>query len=1195
MTVASAANKVTLNGNGSTTSWPFSFRIFDASDLEIYKTDTDGVQTEITSNFSVVVNGESGGTVTYPSAGSPLASGETITIIRVTVRAQSIDFTSQGAFLAQNHEDADDRSMMILQELEEKVDRSFKLPVSDTSGTATELTTDVAGSDGGVLYIQAGVLKLSESADIDNLETLAGISGDISTVAANDANITIVATNLDGSDTIGTVAGSIANVNNVGDNIASVLAVDGNASNINAAVANATNINTVAGISSDVTTVSGISADVTTVAADGADIGTVAGISADVATVAGISSNVTTVATDTAAVNAVASDLTGDDDIGTVATNIANVNAVVSNISDITSAVSQAAAGVQRNTATGDNSTTTFALPSTPWADEVVFAYLDGVMQDDSEWSISGSDITFSTAPGTGVNIELVVLTAGTVTSAQTAATNAAASEVAAAASAATATASEKGFAQVDTVAALKALGASGVSSGDIYYLRGYNAVGDNGAGELRALTGSATSNGLTADDGMVFENTAADLTFVRQLPDNRVTPYHYGATADGTADDNDAVEAAFDYVQSKLDNSGNNDPVGDAILYIPAGEFTSTSGLELLVKKSGMQIEGDGFISILKNIAINVSASYARISGVARTGGLVYYGINLGRDNDVDSDYSVLEDIHIDGADGIVIGLIQSCQATRTRRTRLHIENCYVSELAYEGADSTCSESSYRNAAHTNLMICGGNQYKGVNNSYTGANECANLFLWGDRANDVVECYWTQCTITGGDLGRSLTITDIRYNGTGDEVKVTTSAAHRFASNFGDSIRISDTTNYDGTYSVTGVVSTTEFTVDISGSSGYATESSGTVDAPTWDLLAHATNDTPLSVASITKGASNTALEVTTHGLSTGDKIVTVEPTQASGDPFTSGGKIRELHTRIWRVSVIDADNFYIQHPDDNSAVDSSGWSNSDVSTLDVKVLPGVESDTGYSILNVNDMFFTGGNINHALIKSGTNINFTGTRLKQNIWMIDGQVNRIMFRDQSKGRGSSNNADILFGGATTGWTRIATTQDVDATAPGDGGLRMSVPNKDTALDSKGMPSLNTFTVYEDEIQLEIAGSLVHAWDDNGTRFERLAMGSNVTISSGVADVTGLRRIRLVAESGGVDDLDGFTGGVDNQVLSVEAANSSAITIKDNMTPASGDKIQCPNSTDYLLPGGVNERIEFIYTNAQWRPYSASE
>lgn len=428
MTVASAANKVTLNGNGATTSWPFSFRIFDSSDLEIYKTDTSGVQTEITSNFSVVVNGESGGTVTYPSTGSPLASGETITIIRVTVRAQSVDFTSQGAFLPQNHEDADDRAMMILQELDEKIDRAFKLPTSDTSGTATELTTDVTGSAGGVLYIQSGVLKLSDSANIDDLETLAGISGDITTVAANDANVTTVADNLNGTDTIGTVAGSIANVDAVGSNISNVLAVDSNSANINAAVANATNINTVAGISADVTTVSGISADVTAVAADAADIGVVSSNIADVSTVAGISANVTTVATDTAAINTVASDLTGVDDIGTVATNISNVNAVGSNISDITNAVSQAAAGVQRNTYTGDSSTVTFVLPATPWDADVVFAYLDGVNQDNSEWSVSGSDITFNTAPGTGVNIELVVLTAGTVTAAQASASNAAAS-----------------------------------------------------------------------------------------------------------------------------------------------------------------------------------------------------------------------------------------------------------------------------------------------------------------------------------------------------------------------------------------------------------------------------------------------------------------------------------------------------------------------------------------------------------------------------------------------------------------------------------------------------------------------------------------------------------------------------------------------------------------------------------------------
>jgi hypothetical protein len=539
MTVASAANKVTLNGNGATTSWPFSFRIFDSSDLEIYKTDTSGVQTEITSNFSVVVNGESGGTVTYPSTGSPLASGETITIIRVTVRAQSVDFTSQGAFLPQNHEDADDRAMMILQELDEKIDRAFKLPTSDTSGTSTELTTDVTGSAGGVLYIQAGVLKLSEAANIDNLETLAGISGDITTVAANDANITTVANNLNGTDTIGTVAGSIANVNSVGGNISNVIAVDGNEANINAAVANAANINTVAGISADVTTVAGISSDVTAVAADAADIGVVSSNIADVNTVAGISANVTTVATDSAAINTVATDLAGDDDIGTVAASIANVDAVGSNISDITNAVSQAAAGVQRNTHTGDSSTVTFVLPATPWADAVVFAYLDGLMQDDSEWSVAGGNITFNTAPGTGVNIELVVLTAGTVTAAQTNASNAAVSAAEAAASAASAAAAANEIGLVDTIAELKAL-TGGVN--EAVEVKGHTTSGDGGGG-LFIWDGSDTT---TDDNGIYIQPNAGGAgRWIRQYV-GAVNLKWFGPAGDGVTDDTSVISASY-------------------------------------------------------------------------------------------------------------------------------------------------------------------------------------------------------------------------------------------------------------------------------------------------------------------------------------------------------------------------------------------------------------------------------------------------------------------------------------------------------------------------------------------------------------------------------------------------------------------------------------------------------------------------
>lgn len=277
---------------------------------------------------------------------------------------------------------------------------------------------------------------------------------------------------------------------------------------------------------------SGIGADVTTVATNITEIQTVSASIADVTAVAAVATDI----------GVVAADLAGADDIGTVAGAIANVNAVGQNITDITNAVSQAAAGVQRNTATGDNSTVTFALPATPWVDGVVFAYLDGVNQDDSEWSISGSNITFNTAPGTGVNIELVVITAGTVTAAQTAATNAATSEANAAASAALALASEKGFPQVDNVAALKAVDVGAISDDDLYYLKGHTAIDDGGQGLFRYDAGSAA----TDDDGTILQPTVGSGRWLRQYV-GAVNVKWFGAAGDGATDDTSAVQAALD------------------------------------------------------------------------------------------------------------------------------------------------------------------------------------------------------------------------------------------------------------------------------------------------------------------------------------------------------------------------------------------------------------------------------------------------------------------------------------------------------------------------------------------------------------------------------------------------------------------------------------------------------------------------
>ena len=61
------------------------------------------------------------------------------------------------------------------------------------------------------------------------------------------------------------------------------------------------------------------------------------------------------------------------------------------------------------NTMTGDNSDDTLTLSRAPLSENAVHIYWDGVYQHKDNWSLSGSTVTFSTAPGTGVKVEAVV------------------------------------------------------------------------------------------------------------------------------------------------------------------------------------------------------------------------------------------------------------------------------------------------------------------------------------------------------------------------------------------------------------------------------------------------------------------------------------------------------------------------------------------------------------------------------------------------------------------------------------------------------------------------------------------------------------------------------------------------------------------------------------------------------------------
>lgn len=152
MTVAADKTKEIYTGNDVTTVFPYPFKIFQAIDMLVIRTDisvTPNTETTLTEGVDYSVSGigdESGGNVTYPLSGDPLTTTEKLTVWRVPAILQGTDFQNQGGFFAQTHEDALDLTTMISQYLSEFVQRAFSLAVSDESGASLILPSPVAST-----------------------------------------------------------------------------------------------------------------------------------------------------------------------------------------------------------------------------------------------------------------------------------------------------------------------------------------------------------------------------------------------------------------------------------------------------------------------------------------------------------------------------------------------------------------------------------------------------------------------------------------------------------------------------------------------------------------------------------------------------------------------------------------------------------------------------------------------------------------------------------------------------------------------------------------------------------------------------------------------------------------------------------------------------------------------------------------
>lgn len=142
MSISSETRKVgPFIGNGVTTAFPFTFKVFVAADLDVVQLDTaTTVETTLVliTNYTVTLNADQnsspGGTVTLLVA---LAVGQNLVITSSIELLQPTDITNQGGFFPSVINDSLDRVTILTQQLKVDTDRSFKVPLTSSSGALT--------------------------------------------------------------------------------------------------------------------------------------------------------------------------------------------------------------------------------------------------------------------------------------------------------------------------------------------------------------------------------------------------------------------------------------------------------------------------------------------------------------------------------------------------------------------------------------------------------------------------------------------------------------------------------------------------------------------------------------------------------------------------------------------------------------------------------------------------------------------------------------------------------------------------------------------------------------------------------------------------------------------------------------------------------------------------------------------------
>lgn len=216
-TISTETNRNDYVGTGVVDVYQYNFKIFDEGDLLVTTKDTTGTESTLVLNVDYTVDGagdDAGGEVTLLDG--PLTADYGITIRRVLEIEQPTDIRNQGAFFPSIHEDAFDRLTMLVQQLQDQVNRSLKLAETDYLSSfflPTEvdranryLAFDADGNPiaatelGDGLTVSAYMESFLASTNASNARIALGINGSSQVIATGDiADLGITTGKLAGS------------------------------------------------------------------------------------------------------------------------------------------------------------------------------------------------------------------------------------------------------------------------------------------------------------------------------------------------------------------------------------------------------------------------------------------------------------------------------------------------------------------------------------------------------------------------------------------------------------------------------------------------------------------------------------------------------------------------------------------------------------------------------------------------------------------------------------------------------------------------------------------------------------------------------------------------------------------------------------------------------------------------------------